>query len=581
MRFTFYPPPMLVWILGFAAGAGLAVHGWPFLACLGGCMALFAFHALFAALAARGFRKRRDGRPPGRAESVAVPVKAQGSHWHVALAALAVMMAFGWGRLFLNPPWQRYLSQVPREQCSLTARLRISRAAIVPPPGHSPPGRPRLVGQLLAIRPLGGDESVASSGQVLLQAGPDLFPALAALAAGTELEATGVLILPPRAGEPYGYYGGYLQAQGIHRIFRLEQFTVTGCSRTPRWRLRRLLDRLRARLAAALAAGMPDSTATNMYLVLGTGLGEYLPSDLRQSFIHSGIVHIFAISGLHVGIVMHLGLLLGKLLGLGLRPRCVLCAAATALYVLLTGFSPSSVRALAMALLALYAGLRFRPANGLHAVSVAGSAALVVNPLLVMHTGFLFSYAVVLILVGGAPLLLASQALLTEKDGWIPPAFRHPGRFGRLAHLFRLERLPVAALLALASSWLAWLGSAGLAGRSSGTLCLLGPLLNLPVGLLLPGILLSFPAKILAAWFWPAANDWLVRILQFGLSLLQFLSDSAAESRWSVPVRLLDGPLLMAYYASLAAFIVPLLWLLAARDTGSPDRRDRQPDRLP
>lgn len=518
---------MLVCFAGTACGALLRAYGCPFELTI---IPLFALLLSF-----------RSGVPGSR------------------LALLTVIVSFAWTGLFLNPPWQRYLSQLPREHCSLTARLRLKQAAVPPPPGHVPPGRPRLIAEIVAIRTIGDSDFRPSTGLVLLQADKILFPQLAELSAGTEFTADGTISPPPARDDLYGFYGDYLKSLGVHRIFRLDEFTVTGCSDSLPYRGRRLLNRMRGKLAAALADGFPDSPLTGIYLVLGTGLNEYLSPALRQSFIRSGTVHIFAISGLHVGMVMQFCLLLLKTLGLRLRPRWLACALLTIVYAAITGMSPSSIRALVMVLLALYANLRFRPVSALHTVSLTGTAALLANPLLVLHSGFLFSYTAVLVLVGTWPLVSFVHHIITERQFWIPARYRNQSLTGRLLAFFRIDQILFALPSTLSSSCLAWLASAGLAARSSSHLCLLSPLVNLPVGVLLLVILLSFPLKILAAFLPESLNILLIKTMQFFLNLLQLASDTAAYSHWSLPVRTLPWWLLLAYYIGFLCFLIPVL----------------------
>lgn len=93
----------------------------------------------------------------------------------------------------------------------------------------------------------------------------------------------------------------------------------------------------------------PESRA--VVLAMACGERREVDSLLRQSYARSGASHLLAVSGLHVGVVfLLLTLLLGALplLRYGHLVRGVLVVGAIWLYALMTGASPSVVRAATM-----------------------------------------------------------------------------------------------------------------------------------------------------------------------------------------------------------------------------------------
>jgi len=113
--------------------------------------------------------------------------------------------------------------------------------------------------------------------------------------------------------------------------------------------------------------------------------------------MHSGTMHLFAINGLHIGVVA-----LARACG---ARRCFPVSAAVAALVTLavlwldvdtTGASPSAVRA--FLLVAAYeAGFVLRrPANGLAALGAAALVVLLIEPLALFSASFQMSYGVVL-----------------------------------------------------------------------------------------------------------------------------------------------------------------------------------------
>ena len=84
------------------------------------------------------------------------------------------------------------------------------------------------------------------------------------------------------------------------------QRQLTGCSRLARNVSRRRLHR----------PGCPAPEGAVAATVLFTGLGTAIPPDDRAAFRDSGLAHLLAVAGLHIGIVM--GLVMGAVrFGLG------------------------------------------------------------------------------------------------------------------------------------------------------------------------------------------------------------------------------------------------------------------------
>ncbi len=118
--------------------------------------------------------------------------------------------------------------------------------------------------------------------------------------------------------------------------------------------------RLREAVADRFMAGLPGPEGT-VAATLFTGLGSADPRADRAAFRDSGLAHLLAVAGLHIGIVM--GLVMGATrFGLALSERaalrwpCKQIAAAAALaagggYVLLTGMHVPVLRSFAMAAL--------------------------------------------------------------------------------------------------------------------------------------------------------------------------------------------------------------------------------------
>lgn len=181
-------------------------------------------------------------------------------------------------------------------------------------------------------------------------------------------------------------------------------------------------------------------------------LTTYRGSRVTQSFRHSGVGHVLAVSGLHVSIVAIL--LYGLFHTARIKPRqfTPFLIFFLLLFAVLTGARPSSLRAVIMnsvtliALSYLRTNLRYAAFIGL---SVSSFFILLFNPIVLFSPGFLLSYGAVL-----------SLALVTRPlNQWIVllrgfSAFFSVLWFGALVLLFCLFPRPFMAAPA-------WLGAAG------------------------------------------------------------------------------------------------------------------------
>src|SRR5207244_630038 len=107
-----------------------------------------------------------------------------------------------------------------------------------------------------------------------------------------------------------------------------------------------------------------------------------LPTDLGAALRASGLVHLLALSGLHVAWLAALARGLAAALGLGLRARALAGAGCAVLYAVIAGPLPSLMRAVVAELLL--------PIARMHALSWAGVLA---NLLAVPVSGLLLSAA--------------------------------------------------------------------------------------------------------------------------------------------------------------------------------------------
>lgn len=142
-----------------------------------------------------------------------------------------------------------------------------------------------------------------------------------------------------------------------------------------------------------------DHTAELLKAFL-TGRREGLGSTITKNFRESGASHLLALSGLHLGIVY--GVITRMLWVLGRSrgatvTRSVIAVAAASAFTIITGASPSTVRALLFIILNEASRLqpgRKRSHIGTYCASI--TIQLAINPLSINSTGFQLSYLAML-----------------------------------------------------------------------------------------------------------------------------------------------------------------------------------------
>lgn len=203
---------------------------------------------------------------------------------------------------------------------------------------------------------------------------------------------------------PPGAEAGILRRPGA---LLLDSADVTGGSLRPpvaeRFRRagRSRVDRLfgaQAPLAASLLLAQRDA----------------LDGAVRDRFARAGLSHLLAISGLHVGLICGILLLVGSLLRLGKRWAAVVAATGTIAYVLVLGAPHSAVRAALQLVLLLAATMLQRPTRTEALVATAALLLLVRDPGALLSPGFQLSFAGVVGLLAIRPPILA---LVRARDG--------------------------------------------------------------------------------------------------------------------------------------------------------------------
>ncbi len=404
-----------------------------------------------------------------------------------------------------------------------TVRLIVSVEQLVPLSNGQSQGMPQVVrGLALAYLPLGQNWRY-----------------------GDRIQLTGKPEEPEIEGAPF--YHDSLARQGIYSTLgyaaaRLIKHDQGSWFLSVLYDFRALADRTIARLLP-----QPESA-----LLAGILLGDdsALPQNVSNAFRATGITHIIAVSGFNVAIISGLFI---RLLGRLLRARFAIPLAmlAVAGYTLLTGASPSVVRAAVMGCFGMIGPLLGRRQSGPNSLFFTAAVMCLFNPALPGDLSFQLSFGATLGLVLFADPLQGIFIRVAER--WLSPpvAQRISGPIGEF-FLFTLAAqiftLPITAINFQQVSFAALLANPLVLPVQPYAMVLGG------VALLLGMIFL--PLGQLAAWLcWP--------LLAFTIRVAEWL----AQFQNSVlNVGVLSTPLVILYFMGLLALRVggPVLRALAA-----------------
>lgn len=225
--------------------------------------------------------------------------------------------------------------------------------------------------------------------------------------------------VPPPANPFQFDFKRYLGKQRVyHQVFLTPDRVQLG-GRYNRWDLKHFSIQLRDQLSAILQrTDMSDQERAIAHAIL-LGDKSHLDDETYHAFSASGTIHILCVSGLHVGIIY---LILNSLLGVlpqqqwAKRLRAALTILLIWFYALLTGLSPSVLRASVMfSILCIGNSLR-RSTNIYNTLATSALLLLLVRPGMVMETGFQLSYLAVIGIVSLQPSLNGLLAF----NHWLP-----------------------------------------------------------------------------------------------------------------------------------------------------------------
>ena len=337
---------------------------------------------------------------------------------------------------------------------------------------------------------------------------------------GDRFDVTGILTVPG----PGGFYfdgreisGTVPPPYGENYLLTVESAAAleTGSG------FKRFCFLVREKLLGRLISGMKNPESRSMAARLFLGASDGGSRIDRRNFVLSGIIHLFAVSGMHVGI---LALVCGTALGfLPFRYRNILLAVIVALYVMFSGLAVPALRAGAMIAVwcLLRAFLFFTP--NWNILSLSFFVLCIVDPGSVGELGTLYSYGITAALILGLSRLRDWREHAGFKFEFMIPTAQYTWDLRkRQLRLRRLVSLLSASSIAFAAS--------SMLTMYYNNLFLPGSILtNIATGLITPLMFGVFVLKMCFCSFFNIFDRIAGTVLESGFALLKGVSELSLE----------------------------------------------------
>ena len=376
-----------------------------------------------------------------------------------AIVLIAALVALRWPHLtstyalvcagfFLLHSFQITDTPGLRFTTRLGVRSRVIAATgfVVSEPKIAPNGFATFLLRLKAIELEGKNESTRATMLVRWRGNPEF---------GDELKLFGIAeaIAPPRNPGEFDM-SSYLARRDVRRRLFVrypeDGVLVRHGGGNP---ILRAAQKSRARMQSALCQSLDDAPDVQTFISgIALGLRHQTPEDIEEPFQQTGTLHLFAVAGLHVGIVASLLWILASVAQLPRKWATGLIIPLVLFYAAVTGLHVSSVRAAVMSSILLGGFFFERKVFALNSLAAAAFIILCWDTNELFSTGFQLSFAVV-----GAIILLADPLFgflrrWGAPDSFLPRVLLHGPR--RLLHLC-FEWVGRGASVSLA----AWIGS--------------------------------------------------------------------------------------------------------------------------
>ena len=213
--------------------------------------------------------------------------------------------------------------------------------------------------------------------------------------------------------DPYGFnYRAFLENKGIHYNTYISSKTTYTQKKEARFSLLKI----RKHLINQLKQNINNNTVFQIVSALTLGYRDELKPETRNYFTSGGVMHVLAVSGLHVGMMLlFLNSILSSLnkIRFGKYIKSLLIIIGIWTYAYLTGFSPSVQRASFMFTFIITGKNIRRHLSIYNSIAASAFFLLIFHPGFLFNIGFQLSYMAVISIIFFYPLF---RKILSSKN---------------------------------------------------------------------------------------------------------------------------------------------------------------------
>ena len=188
-------------------------------------------------------------------------------------------------------------------------------------------------------------------------------------------------------------YSNYLHSKGITGIIFIDTISCVRVVQNDISAVKNIIHQARKSIDGQIRKYHSAETASLLRGLLLADRRE-IDYETKNQFVNAGVIHVLAVSGLHVGyIVLIFFLVFGRF---SLFLRSILTVIGLLCFMLITGVPPSVFRATLMAVILIVSFLLNRSTNLINSIAIAAIIILTVDPNEIYNPGFQLSFTAVL-----------------------------------------------------------------------------------------------------------------------------------------------------------------------------------------
>lgn len=209
---------------------------------------------------------------------------------------------------------------------------------------------------------------------------------------GDKILLSGYLSRPRTPGNPGEFdYARYLKRHGIFSILSAKGHNLVLLEKGGGNPILHAAFFIRKRIKEIIDSNFPQEDANFLNAVL-LGQRQEIDFELNDAFMKTGTVHLLAISGLHVGLLVFLIMLIFRALRIPTKVNIIATMAFLVFYAILTSGRPSVVRATVMAEVVLFGLLIARESSIWNSLGLSAIIILGFEPNALFDIGFQLSF---------------------------------------------------------------------------------------------------------------------------------------------------------------------------------------------